>query len=137
MVWLARPHQLDARAAARSAAPAAVARPRGRARADRPAPPAPPAAPPLARKLGTAVGKARDDGPRQLGPRRGPGPQRGAATATAADPPHRPRRTRRPIPTAPAPAERRLTAAGRLRAAWGRWWLVWTAGVGRSLSSPG
>jgi hypothetical protein len=62
MVWLAlrtewrRPARRPARA--RPASPA-------------PAPPRsagpPPATPPAARKLGAAVGKARDDGPRQLG----------------------------------------------------------------------
>ncbi len=67
MVWLALRTNWAARARrsarTRPATPLAAASP---AAAPTPAAPSSPA-PPLARKLGTAVGKARDDGPRQLG----------------------------------------------------------------------
>jgi hypothetical protein len=67
MVWLAlrtewrvKPKRAVKKAAPAPPAPAPTAPP------PKPAAPAAPA-PPLARKLGTAVGRARDDGPRQLG----------------------------------------------------------------------
>ena len=69
MLWLALRTNWTARARrsgrTRPAAPPAAAGPRARTRAASPVPPSP--APPLARKLGTVAGKARDDGPRQLG----------------------------------------------------------------------
>jgi hypothetical protein len=51
-----------------------------------PAPPRPASRPPLARRLGGAVGRARDDGPRQLGRVVGRA-QRAAKAAMAPDPP--------------------------------------------------
>ena len=69
MLWLALRTNWAARARrsarTRPATPPVAASP-ATAPAPTPAPPSSPA-PPLARKLGTAMGKARDDGPRQLG----------------------------------------------------------------------
>jgi hypothetical protein len=88
-------------------APPAVAA----AAAPSPAAPAPsspvPSSPPVARKLGTAVGKARDDGPRQLG--RVVGRIRRAARAGSepAAPPPAPDPPPGTTPDAPPPAEAR------------------------------
>ena len=88
MVWLAvRTEWAARRPRAVIAVAVAVAPSLQSPRAARSHPPTP--APPLARKLGSAVGKARDDGPRQLG--RLVGRARNATrAATAARRPHRP-----------------------------------------------
>jgi hypothetical protein len=90
MVWLALRTNWAVRAR-RSARPRPATPPDAGA-APPPASPAP-SSPPVARKLGTAVGKARDDGPRQLGRavgriRRAARAARGPAAAPPApDPP--------------------------------------------------
>jgi hypothetical protein len=68
-----------------------------------PAPPPAPAAPaePIARKLGAAVGKARDDGPRQLGRAVGKARNRLRETGAAGS----------KAPTTPAPAPRPAPSA--------------------------
>jgi hypothetical protein len=63
--------------------------------------PAPPAPPPLARKVGTAVGRARDDGPRQLGKLVGRAQRAAKAAMASPEPP-----TGASPDPAPAPAER-------------------------------
>jgi hypothetical protein len=98
MVWLALRTEWRTRRKRRAERPAPPAPSPAETRAAAPhAPraPAPPTAPaePLARKLGSAVGKARDDGPRQLGRLVGRA-QRAAKAAmapeTPAEPPERP-----------------------------------------------
>jgi hypothetical protein len=92
MLWLALrthwPVRATRTAPPRPAAPAPAPTPPSPAPAPTPPSPARPAAPepPLARKLGTAVGRARDDGPRQLGRLVGRA-QRAAKAAMASDPP--------------------------------------------------
>jgi hypothetical protein len=66
-----------------------------------PSTPAPPA-PPLARKLGGAIGRARDDGPRQLGRLVGRA-QRVAKAATTPEPPSPPASERPQAPPTPTP----------------------------------
>ncbi|HEX4529827.1 MAG TPA: hypothetical protein VIA11_10420 [Acidimicrobiia bacterium] len=67
MVWLALRTNWTVRAR-RSARPRPAPPPVAAAAPSSSAPPSPaPSSPPVARKLGTAVGKARDDGPRRLG----------------------------------------------------------------------
>ena len=80
--------------------PAAAPTPPTPAPAPAPQPPPSPAAP-LARKVGTAVGRARDDGPRQLGKLVG----RAQRAAKAAMAPPEPAAGASPDP-APAPPER-------------------------------
>jgi hypothetical protein len=114
MLWLALRTEWRTRAERKPAAPAAPTPPPPTSPTPPTAPtpstaPAPPVAPapatsarpagpatpevPLARKLGSAVGKARDDGPRQLGRLVGRA-QRAAKAAMAPDP---------PAPAAPEP----------------------------------
>jgi hypothetical protein len=110
MVWLALRTNWAVRAR-RSARPRPAPPAVAAAAAPSPAAPAPsspvPSSPPVARKLGTAVGKARDDGPRQLG--RVVGRIRRAARAGSepAAPPPAPDPPPGTTPDAPPPAEAR------------------------------
>jgi hypothetical protein len=101
MVWLALRTNwaVRARRSARSrpaAPPAATAAP---------TPDSP--APPVARKLGTAVGKARDDGPRQLGRAVGRLHRAARAARGSAPPPPPPDPPPGTTPDAPPPADAR------------------------------
>ena len=105
MVWLALRTNWAVRAR-RSARPRPAPPPVAAAAAPPPASPAP-SSPPVARKLGTAVGKARDGGPRRLGRAVGRIRRATRAAARPAAPPPAPDPPPGSTPDAPPAADAR------------------------------